>query len=360
MIAFMSVPSSSPGSSSVASPSVSVASSKAAASSPWTRRAGPALAALAFAVAFVVELLQPLRGDATVERFVAAAQVASRDAAVRAQPGDLVLVHPPWRDDVVDALRAAAVVPASMRVTEVFAPRHGEPLPAMVLVADEGWPLPAVLRRRIDTLDAQGVVLAGVRVVRLPAERPASASPSAASSSPSSPSSSPSSPSTIAPAGLDLARAQVHVTTGDGTRVACPWTPSRRRHVCAGLPGWMTVGDDTLVIGGRRERCTWAHPITGGVVVVDFGAVPTPPAGWQLSLALSDAAADNPAGAPVTATLVVDDDEAVVTVQRARGFHAAVVAEAPLAARVQVRLSTPDDGQRHVCFRLQPAPAGAP
>jgi hypothetical protein len=352
MVSWMSVPSSPPVSSPSPSPSSLSSSSVTSSASPWTRRAGPALAALAFAVAFVVELLQPLRGDALVERFVAAAQVAARDAAVRAQPGDLVLVHPPWRDDVVDALRAAAVVPASLRVTEAFAPRHGEPLPAMVLVADEGWPLPAVLRRRLDALDVEGIVIDGVRVVRLPAARPASAS---SSSSPSS-----SSSLSTAAAGLDLARAQVHVTTGDGARVACPWTPSRRRHVCAGLPAWMTVGDDTLVIGGRRERCTWAHPITGGVVVVDFGAVPTPPAGWQLSLALSDAAADNPAGAPVTATLAVDDDEAAVTVQRARGFFAAVVAHTALAARVQVRLATPDDGQRHVCFRLQPAPAGAP
>jgi hypothetical protein len=285
-----------------------------------------------FVAAVVVTIAQPLLArDRAAARFVDALSAAR----AQLQPGDTVLVHPPWRDDVVAALRAAGVVPASTPITEAFAPRHGDTLPPLVLVADDGWTLPAVLA------DAHPQELAqrdGVVVFRVgETERPAvDAAP--------------------------LQRAAVHVETADGTRVDCPWNPARRRHVCTGLPEWMTVGDDTLVVGERRERCTWAHPTTNGVVVVDFGVVPTSRAGWRLSLALTDQAADNPNGAPVTATLVVDDDSADVTVQHDRGFHDVVVVGggASPRARVAVRLTTPNDGQRHTCFRLQPASGRAP
>jgi hypothetical protein len=291
-----------------------------------------ATAVAVFAVAVVVTVGQPLLArDAPAAQFVDALDAAR--ALVRT--GDTVLVHPPWRDDVVVAVRAAGVVPASTPVTDAFAPRHGDPLPPLVVVADRGWPLPAVLA------DAQPAVLArrdGVVVLRIgDADRPAlGAAP--------------------------LERAAVHVEAADGTRVDCPWTEARRRHVCTGLPEWMTVGDDALTIGGRRERCTWAHPTTNGAVVVDFGALPSSGGGWRLSLALTDQAADNPHGAPVTATLIVDDDRSAVTVHHERGFHDVVVGGDGTTSRahIAVRVTTPDDGQRHTCFRLQPttAPAG--
>jgi hypothetical protein len=290
-----------------------------------------------FVVAVVATIAQPLLArDVAADRFVTA--LAASRALVH--PGDTVLVHPPWRDDVVAAVRAGGVVPASTTVTEAFAPRHGDPLPPLVVIADAAWTLPAVLAtvKPGDVVEHDGVIV--FRLDGGPSTR-ADVADSAD--------------------GADVARATVHVEAADGNHVACPWDAARRRHVCTGLPEWMTVGDDTLVIGGQRERCTWAHPTTNGVVVVDFGTVPTARSGWRLSVALTDPAADNPAGAPVTATLVVDDDTSSVTVQHERGFHDVVVAGGDRTnARVLVRLTTPNDGQRHTCFRLQPASGRAP
>jgi hypothetical protein len=285
-----------------------------------------ALVVGAFVIAVAVTVVQPfLQRDVAASAFTRA--LAARASLV--QRGDTVLVHPPWRDDVVTALRASALVPASVTITEVIAPRHGDPLPSLVVVADEGWPLPRNLAARVPA-DASAVE--GVRVFRI----------GGASSSSST-------------SGLDDGRARVHVETAAGTRIECPWLPARRRHVCNGLPEWMTVGDDTLLVQGRRERCTWAHPITGGVVVVDYGVVDVPPTGLTLSAALTDAAADNPAGAAVTVSALLDDDERSVTVQHERGFQDVHVAAPAVRGRLQVRVTTANDGQRHTCYRLAPA-----
>jgi hypothetical protein len=279
-----------------------------------------------FVAAVVVTVAQPLlRHDVDAAAFTRA--LAARASLV--QRGDTVLVHPPWRDDVVTALRAAGALPAAVTVTEAFAPRHGDPLPPLVVVADVGWPLPGNLAPHVP---ADAIAVDGVRVFRI------GGAPSSSSSG-----------------GLENARARVHVETADGARVQCPWVPARRRHVCSGLPEWMTVGDDTLVVLGRRERCTWAHPITGGIVVVDYGVVDVPPTGLTLSAALTDAAANNPAGAAVTVSALLDDDERSVTVQHERGFHDVHVAAPAARGRLQVRVTTANDGQRHTCYRLGPA-----
>jgi uncharacterized membrane protein YgcG len=169
-------------------PPPSSSSSSSSSSSGTVAPARPAggradiVAVVVFVVAVVITVVQPLLArDVDAARFVAA--LAAERALV--QPGDTVLVHPPWRDDVVTALRAAAVVPAATRVTEALAPRHGEPLPPLVVVADDGWPLPAVLARARPA--APPVVVDGVRVFRLPGgSGSASSSSSSSSSSPSS------------------------------------------------------------------------------------------------------------------------------------------------------------------------------
>jgi hypothetical protein len=294
---------------------------------PAPATATAALSVALFVGAVFVTVVQPL-----VARDRPAADFVATLTAARTlvRPGDTVLVHPPWRDDVVAALRAAAVVAAEVRITEAFAPRHGDPWPPLVVVADEGWPLPAVLAARRPTQEVVGNGVVAFRVGN-------DGGPSAG----------------VVVQALDLARARVHVEMADGHRLACPWEPSRRRHLCDGLPAWMTVGEDTLVIAGRSQRCLWAHPISGGVVVVDYGVVPVPVGGLRLSLALSDAAVGNPDGAAVTATLVVGDKDRDVTVHRQRGFSdVSVEPQGPGAVPVAVRIATANDGQRHACFRL--------
>ncbi len=334
------------------------------------RRETAAVVLCSYAAVFALTLAQPFCADddAPVDAYVGA--VSGHLDLIHA--GDIVLVHPPWRDDVVQALRALPL-PAGVTVTEAFAPvaqkdPGGGEWPAIVLVADPQWPLPAALRRRAaDHLRALALTTShdsahdaadaadddDVTIFRL------AAAPQ--------------------PRLLDVRAATVTVREPGGVDVACPWSPVRRRHVCAGLPEWMTVGEDTLRIGGTPEPCTWAHPKTGAVVVIDFGSVDmggvdmggvdiggVDSSGLRLSLALSDGAADNPTGAAVTARLVVGDRQGAVTVQRERGFHSVDVGAEVVASRgarrlpVRVEITTDNDGQRHTCFRLVHVRAASP
>jgi hypothetical protein len=112
----------------------------------------------------------------------------------------------------------------------------------------------------------------------------------------------------------------------------------------------MTVGEETMQIAGRKTACIWSHPISGGRLVIDYGDLDLA-GGLTFEAALSDVAADNPQGAPVTFTVRVDDVARTLTVHRARGFaRLALPATAP--GRVVVEVATGHDGQRHVCHRF--------
>jgi hypothetical protein len=167
----------------------------------------------------------------------------------------------------------------------------------------------------------------------------------------------------VAGGGLDVARATVRVLAA-GAPVSCPWDAAQRRHSCRGLPSWMYVAEEALVVDGRRERCVWAHPRTGAALTIDFDDV-SAPHGLRLQAALSDQAAQTPGGAPVTYVLTRADaragapmaqELARVTVHARRGFTDGVTG--PLE-RGQLRLTvtTTNDRQRHTCFRLTPLAA---
>lgn len=287
---------------------------------------------VAFGVAGLVTLLQPWWGRDCLAADTVAEAVSRlvADGRLRAEPGDTVIVHPPWRDDVVTALRSRQVFQDDMPVSEAFTRRQGTPWPAVVVVAEGVHPWPAALEARRRALDVAVVEDDGLRVFRLAAD--------------------------AAPArGLDVAAAKVHVATAEGRTVACPWDPTKRRHVCRGLGPWMTVGPDTLAIAGKPETCTWSHPISGGRLIIDHGAVDLD-AGLVLQGALSDAAADNARGAAVTYTLRLDDEERAITVHRRRGFERLEVPARAGRARVQLVVTTPHDGQRHTCHRLARGP----
>lgn len=286
----------------------------------------------AFALSVVVTVWTALFSDhdAPVSAFTAALRT---DLAV-VEPGDRVLVHPPWRDDVVTAL-ASLPLPKGVVVSEAFAPRHGDVWPNLVVVADRRWALPAVIEKRQGTTvvkDHGDIVVfrLGGRAVR------------------------PTANDAIAASTFDLEGAHVFVVESDGRTVECPWNDARGRHVCTGLPEWMTVGEDTLTIDGQQSRCLWSHPRTGATLIVDYGAVALA-GSVRASVALSDGAVANDNGAAVTARLIVGDRDASVTVHRQRGFHDAVVDVGAATASVRLEFTTPDDGQRHTCFRLTTA-----
>lgn len=290
---------------------------------------------VAFGVALLITALTPWWGR---DRLSAGAVVDAARAALPAlvQPGDTILVHPPWRDDVVAALRApdGVVLPAGVGITEAFTRRHGDPWPALVVLAEGVQPWPASLEARRVSLGVDVVEVGGLRLFRLPGD--------------------------AAPRGaVEVSNARVRVERGDGSVVVCPWAPARRRHVCRGLGPWMTVGHETMQIAGRKVDCVWSHPISGGRLIIDYGRVDLS-GGLTFEAALSDVAAGNPQGAAVIFTVRVDDSARTVTVHRGRGFSPLALPDSGVA-RVVVEVATANDGQRHVCHRFTAPPTtGAP
>jgi hypothetical protein len=249
-------------------------------------------------------------------------------------PGTVVLVHPPWRDDVVEAIRAANVLPTGVSVTAAIAPRHGEALPPLVILREHGGvTLPRNLRAA-----TREAALDGVELWRLAQKSPSGAGTRELTD--------------------ELALASVQVTTPDRT-IACAWDALAERHTCPELPEWMYVGAQALPVGGNNVDCAWAHPITGGELSIAFPAS-SARAPLLLSLALTDTAADNKTGAEVTATLFADDVElARVSRQGQRGFAHTRVERIPEDTQhVRVVITAQNDGQRHTCFRL--TSGGAP
>jgi hypothetical protein len=255
-----------------------------------------------------------------------AADYVAALAGVALSPRDTLLVHPPWRTDVVAALRSTTAT-----ATEAFAPKHGERWPPLVLVRDRGHVLPAVFATR----PQQRLAVSGdVEVVRVGDAR---GSADAAHDA------------------FDLAGADVFVDV-DGDRVPCPWVPAEQHHVCTGLPQWMKVGEESLTIAGKSERCIWAHPKTGATLVIDYGVVDVGK-GVDVDVALSDVAADNRAGKGVEVDVAVGDAVGRVSVAGKRGFVRTRVAASVPEARLTLRLTTPNDGQRHLCYRVARVPS---
>lgn len=288
-------------------------------------RAAVVLAAFVASLAWVVVTPWCTRDGATTEEYVAAARTLGDDLPA----GGIVLVHPPWRDDAVAAIRAANIGPPSSAVTTALSPRHGDPLPPLVaLVDDAAPPLPRALRAR----RTSERVLGAVRVVSFEAAATERAARDLSDA---------------------LAFAEVSVERADAT-VRCAWSPMARRHVCPDLPEWMHVGVEELRIGGRPQRCTWAHPMNDAVVVVRFPSLHLTGA-LTLELALTDGAADNAGLAPVRAAVLVDE-RAVLELEKPPGSRGFVRATSPTGATrdaaVEIRVTTPSDGQRHACFRL--------
>lgn len=287
----------------------------------------------AFAASLLVVLVVPICArdrETDPEAFVRAMREPRARALLRA--GDIVLVHPPWRDDVVRALRDEAPLPDGARVTAALAPRHGDPLPPLVVITDEGMPLPRALAHAID--ETASVQVDRLRVFRL-----------------------------VSTAGKDddardltmsLSEARVEVRTRGGESVLCPWDAIAQRHSCPGLPEWMYVGMQELSIDGKRERCVWAHPTTSGSVSIFWERAPLRRE-VLLDVALTDTAADNRDGAPVNVELRLDGSSvgAVTTVPGRRGFRSSPFPVPNVNGSLELVVTAEDDGQRHACFRLR-------
>ena len=298
-----------------------------------TTRIRNVVVVVAFVAAVVVTIVQPWCGRARATAADVAAAFSRHSTLF--QRGDLVLVHPPWRDDLVGSLRP--LLPADAVVTEAFTRGHTDGWPAILVVAEGVHPWPASFEARRVVENAEVVGDGDVRFFRLAGD--GARSPIAA-------------PATRASTNtLWLDRAHVVVIDAQQRSTSCAWSSERRQHVCDGLPEWMRVADEVLVIEGSRQRCTWAHPTTKGRVTIHYDQMDLA-RGLRLQAALSDSAADNTSGAPVTFTVVVDGVQRAVTVHHDRGFKHVDVPAQPTKADVDVVVTTDNDGQRHACYRL--------
>ena len=298
-----------------------------------TDRRRDLLAVIALGFAVVVSYLAPVFTSDGVKDPTAFVD-AIRSIRDTLSPGDRVVIHPPWRDDATRAVLAANVLPPGVEVSEAFNPRHGDRWGRVVFVIDRGASgLPAEVRRRVGdfgtTLGDEG----GLRVVLV--DDSDLAAPSFAAY---------------------LAGAQVSVESSVGAITRCKWDRVKARHVCPGLPGWMHVGEEDVVTEQKRERCVWAHPISGGKVSIRFEGTTVGPA-LTLAHALADSAMSNKSGAPVTASVFVDGKLIGRDAKQNRAGFDTRTFKVPPAQQgtkknVSVEITTRDDGARHYCFRL--------
>lgn len=124
---------------------------------------------------------------------------------------------------------------------------------------------------------------------------------------------------------------------------------------CPGEPEWLYAATRRIRISGVDAECTWAHPTTGGVVVLEIPAVPEPSPGHELVLELAaglsdDAVRTTQNGAAVT-TRVRQSGRVIGEVVRtnALGFARARLPVEP-GAPLRLEVTTPHDGARHHCL----------
>jgi hypothetical protein len=145
-------------------------------------------------------------------------------------------------------------------------------------------------------------------------------------------------------------KARVFVQRGSETKECATWRD--RKWVCA-QSSWENVGPTILDIADNPRRCIWAHPVTNGVVNVEYKGVPLSKkiVGYH---GLTTAATRVPEGAQVTLDVLVDGRKLHTSVNKNRKgwnrFEVDTAAMAGTAHDVTFQTTTPRDGMRHFCF----------
>jgi len=293
----------------------------------------------AFALALVCTALNGVFTSDGVDEpqvFVAAVDKVKKHM----RPRDVVLVHPPWRHDVVDALSAPGALPAGVTPTIALGLRHNKRAGRLWLVQDTGAPgLSDSMQARV-TRAAQGDVVdhQGVRVLFLDDSHTQSTAQFTGRN--------------FADA-LDMA--EVSVETQDRRVHRCRFDGDGK-HVCKGLPDWMWTGPTERVIRGRNETCVWSHPTTGGTVRVRFPNVKLQGT-LQFQHAIADSGAGNPTGQNVVTSVAIDGKvKKRFTRTNQKGFSGGTVQLAGVDVNaphsVELRITTANAGARHYCWRL--------
>ncbi|MFO0729270.1 MAG: hypothetical protein U1E65_36155 [Myxococcota bacterium] len=135
----------------------------------------------------------------------------------------------------------------------------------------------------------------------------------------------------------------------------CTGPRSEGGRSCPGEADWLYVARRALTVEGKNVQCIWAHPTTGGDIILTLPPMPEPAAGRRLSLELysglnDDAVRQTPDGASVRTDVEQDGKiKGGVTLVNRIGWAKTEVAIDP-GKQTDLRVSTPQDGRRHHCL----------
>lgn len=246
-----------------------------------------------------------------------------------------ILVQPPWRQDVVTALQQSGLMPSGALATTAISMSHGQTASDVLILKDPAVPIPSswVPRLRSPLRKSKS----GIEIGFFGTHK----EPTKAES-------------------IDdlLPQAQVEVVYPDGKTIPCIYRSSNRRHECPGQPDWLNVSLQTQTSGSQTRQCIWTHPISRGHIYIRWESIAlTKSLEWTHAIANSGLRAKD--GAPVTATLRVNGKSiGHATRDNRPGFaKKRFQLHAPLPkAKLEIDVSTPNDGARHYCWSLTRLP----
>ncbi|MEW5852294.1 MAG: hypothetical protein AB2A00_26120 [Myxococcota bacterium] len=290
--------------------------------------------AVAWGLALLLVLLNPVctRDAAATDSALDAVAAKVREGNGRA----FVLVHPPWRDDVMNALLPRL---PGWDVGLALPPDAMDGKRPVIAVLWPSAPDPGALwRAGVDRED----VVEGVRVrfhvgagQRAEAAAPAAEAPSGA---------------TDLRTRLKDARVQVQ---GGARTVECnAWDARAQRWNCPGMDEWNFVGPRELPVGGAGRSCIWAHPVTDATLSITFPSVALGRA-LRLGHGLADGAAGLEGAADVNVRLTAGAASRSVVHANAPGWvEDKLETAAGSTSDVVVEVTTDHDGARHFCITL--------
>ena len=288
------------------------------------------LGLLGFCTLWSYVTTSPTYEEAPVSAYENAYQAIKADIT----PGDILLIHPPWRHDAVQKLNADAATQASATVVLPSRPISSGKI--YVLKDTNGPPLTKRVREMGTLQPKKTVDGVEIRTVRA---TPAATNLNWISLLPS---------------------AKVQVIKESGRVIECAWKNNQRRFTCAGLPNWIYVGRHEMTSGSERQSCIWGHPVKKGVLRISF---PNPPTNSRLRFehALSTNATRSDNKSPVKVAIFADQKKLKTLTRGNQVGFASSSFNLPSqpTQELALEITAQKDGARHYCFNLEVEMEGA-
>jgi len=243
---------------------------------------------------------------------------------------DIVFIHPPWRQDIVSALRSQQDDGAYQTITTVL-PSTAGIFGRVLVLADTAAP-PLSWRVRQMFSQKEGQEIDGIAIQFLKGK-----------------------PNTTGTNFINLlSTAQVSVTSAKGKTTTCKWQRNKQKFKCPKHPNWVYVGPHVAKTKGKEKQCIWGHPVSKGKVQIRFAK---PPLQSQLIFehGFSDSAIRSNNKSPVTTTILRDGQKLrSLTKARTPGFsRSSFIIDSPNTQTLDVIIQAENDGAAHYCFNLK-------